>query len=72
MPWAGTPDSPKFTEQGLRPEDLPGEGTRYLIGSSLFAGAVGLLTLVLVHQGAGNSRTVYRSWAVAGFPYGLR
>jgi hypothetical protein len=39
-----------FTDEDLGPENFPGEGTAYLIGLSLFAEALGLLTLGLVHS----------------------
>ncbi|MFD3655276.1 hypothetical protein [Streptomyces sp. NPDC058620] len=39
-----------FTDEDLRPENFPGEGSPYLIGLSLFAEALGLLTLGLVHR----------------------
>jgi hypothetical protein len=39
-----------FTDEVLRPENFPGEGSPYLIGLSLFAEALGLLTLGLVHS----------------------
>ncbi|MFF9869148.1 hypothetical protein ACF1G0_27740 [Streptomyces sp. NPDC013953] len=39
-----------FTDEVLRPENFPGEGSPYLIGLSLFAEALGLLTLGLVHR----------------------
>lgn len=39
-----------FTDDVLRPENFPGEGSLYLIGLSLFAEALGLLTLGLVHR----------------------
>ncbi|MFF3847764.1 hypothetical protein [Streptomyces sp. NPDC002328] len=38
-----------FTDEVLRPENFPGEGSAYLIGLSLIAEALGLLTLGLVH-----------------------
>lgn len=39
-----------FTDDVLAPESFPGTGTFYLIGLSLFAEALGLLTLGLVHR----------------------
>jgi hypothetical protein len=39
-----------FTDEVLRPENFPGEGSPYLIGLSLFAEALGLLTLGLVRS----------------------
>ncbi|MFI2780825.1 hypothetical protein [Streptomyces sp. ALB3] len=39
-----------FTDEVLHPENFPGEGSPYLIGLSLFAEALGLLTLGLVHS----------------------
>ncbi|GAA0954253.1 hypothetical protein [Actinocorallia libanotica] len=39
-----------FTDEVLGPENFPGEATPYLIGLSLLAEALGLLTLGLVHR----------------------
>ncbi|MFJ6612758.1 hypothetical protein ACIQPT_21055 [Streptomyces sp. NPDC091289] len=39
-----------FTEESLGPENFPGTGSFYLIGLSLLAEALGLLTLGLVHR----------------------
>ncbi|MEU9028690.1 hypothetical protein AB0D46_14385 [Streptomyces sp. NPDC048383] len=39
-----------FTDEVLRPENFPGKGSPHLIGLSLFAEALGLLTLGLVHR----------------------
>ncbi|MFH9297258.1 hypothetical protein [Streptomyces sp. NPDC017520] len=39
-----------FTDEVLGPENFPGEGSPYLIGLSLFAEALGLLTLGLVQR----------------------
>ncbi|MGV9315783.1 hypothetical protein ACWDR0_26895 [Streptomyces sp. NPDC003691] len=39
-----------FTDETLHPENFPGAGTPYLIGLSLFAETLGLLTLGLVQR----------------------
>jgi hypothetical protein len=39
-----------FIDEALSPENFPGEGSFYLVGLSLFAEALGLLTLGLVHR----------------------
>ncbi|MEW2062604.1 hypothetical protein AB0899_17815 [Streptomyces sp. NPDC007002] len=39
-----------FTDEHLRPENFPGAESFYLIGLSLLAEAVGLLTLGLIHR----------------------